>query len=75
MLLCFNCASFLGLPREYLQHYILPVLLPALEEMLKAAEKENCFVVSEIVAFLDIFFLVNMEKCVTAVFGYYLNTE
>ncbi|XP_013379952.1 IQ domain-containing protein K [Lingula anatina] len=30
-------------PREYLEHYVFPVLLPALEEMLKQAKKEKCF--------------------------------
>lgn len=31
------------LPREYLEHYIFPVLLPALEEMLREAKTEKCF--------------------------------
>ncbi|XP_029432285.1 IQ domain-containing protein K [Rhinatrema bivittatum] len=30
-------------PREYLETYIFPVLLPALAEMLQEAEKEKCF--------------------------------
>ncbi|XP_050392089.1 IQ domain-containing protein K isoform X1 [Patella vulgata] len=30
-------------PREYLEHYIFPVLLPALAEMLKQAKLEKCF--------------------------------
>lgn len=30
-------------PREYLEHYIFPVLLPALLAMLKMAKKERCF--------------------------------
>ncbi|XP_074648516.1 IQ domain-containing protein K-like [Tubulanus polymorphus] len=30
-------------PREYLEHYIFPILLPALEEMLKQAKEERCF--------------------------------
>ncbi|XP_060074858.1 IQ domain-containing protein K-like [Ylistrum balloti] len=29
-------------PREYLEHYVFPVLLPALEEMLRQAKKEKC---------------------------------
>ncbi|XP_022095549.1 IQ domain-containing protein K-like [Acanthaster planci] len=31
------------MPREYLEHYIFPVLLPALLAMLKQAKKEKCF--------------------------------
>jgi hypothetical protein len=31
-----------GSPREYLEHYIFPWLLPALEEMLRQAKKEKC---------------------------------
>lgn len=30
-------------PREYLEHYVFPVLLPALEEMLRMAKTEKCF--------------------------------
>ncbi|XP_045213329.1 IQ domain-containing protein K-like isoform X2 [Mercenaria mercenaria] len=30
-------------PREYLQHYVFPVLVPAMEEMLKQAKTEKCF--------------------------------
>ncbi|KAK2166746.1 hypothetical protein NP493_1308g01035 [Ridgeia piscesae] len=30
-------------PTDYLEHYIFPFLLPALEEMLKEAKKEKCF--------------------------------
>lgn len=30
-------------PTDYLDHYIFPFLLPALEEMLKEAKKEKCF--------------------------------
>lgn len=30
-------------PREYLEHYVFPVLLPALLAMLKQAKKERCF--------------------------------
>ncbi|KAL3876878.1 hypothetical protein ACJMK2_034660 [Sinanodonta woodiana] len=30
-------------PREYLEYYIFPYLLPALDEMLKQAKKEKCF--------------------------------
>ncbi|XP_060553480.1 IQ domain-containing protein K-like [Ruditapes philippinarum] len=30
-------------PREYLQHYVFPVLVPAMEEMLRQAKKEKCF--------------------------------
>ncbi|ELU06529.1 hypothetical protein CAPTEDRAFT_148275 [Capitella teleta] len=30
-------------PREYLDHHIFPILLPALEEMLREAKKERCF--------------------------------
>lgn len=31
-----------GSPREYLEHYVFPILLPALEEMLRQAKKEKC---------------------------------
>ena len=34
---------FTGSPREYLQHYVFPVLVPAMEEMLRQAKKEKCF--------------------------------
>ena len=37
---------FLGSPRQYLEHYVFPVLLPAMEEMLKQAKEEKCFEVS-----------------------------
>ncbi|NXG17682.1 IQCK protein, partial [Grallaria varia] len=30
-------------PREYIEYYIFPVLLPGLAELLHEAEKENCF--------------------------------
>lgn len=30
-------------PREYLEHYVFPVLLPALEELLRQAKIEKCF--------------------------------
>ncbi|NXM73318.1 IQCK protein, partial [Serilophus lunatus] len=30
-------------PRQYLEHYIFPVLLPGLAELLQQAGKENCF--------------------------------
>lgn len=33
---------FSGTPTEYLEHYVFPVLLPALEEMLRQAKKEKC---------------------------------
>ena len=31
-----------GSPREYLEHYVFPWLLPALEDMLRQAKKEKC---------------------------------
>lgn len=34
--------KFLGTPREYLEHYVFPWLLPALEDMLRQAKKEKC---------------------------------
>lgn len=37
---------FSGSPREYLEHYIFPWLLPALEDMLRQAKKEKCLEVS-----------------------------
>ena len=33
----------------YLEKYIFPTLLPALEEMLRAAKTEKCFEVSTVV--------------------------
>ena len=40
-----DCSFFpsSGSPTDYLEHYIFPFLLPALEEMLKEAKKEKCF--------------------------------
>jgi len=40
-----DCSFFQssGSPTDYLEHYIFPFLLPALEEMLKEAKKEKCF--------------------------------
>jgi hypothetical protein len=38
-----KCSIFSGSPRDYLEAYIFPVLLPALEEMLKQAKTEKCF--------------------------------
>uniref|UniRef100_A0A8B9NTP9 IQ motif containing K n=1 Tax=Apteryx owenii TaxID=8824 RepID=A0A8B9NTP9_APTOW len=32
-----------GSPREYLEYYIFPVLLPGMAELLHQAEKEKCF--------------------------------
>ena len=40
--------NFSGSPRDYLEAYIFPVLLPALEEMLKQAKVEKCFEVNVI---------------------------
>ena len=33
---------YLASPREYLEHYVFPILLPAMEEMLKQAKLEIC---------------------------------
>lgn len=32
--------------KEFLEHFVFPTLLPALEKMLAEAEKNNCFKVS-----------------------------
>jgi len=32
-----------GTPREYLQHYVFPILLPALEDLLQEAKAHRCF--------------------------------
>jgi len=37
-----------GDPTEYLNHYVFPVLLPAMERMLEQAKKEKCFEVKGI---------------------------
>jgi len=34
-----------GSPRQYLEHYVFPILLPALEQMLHEAGLHRCFVV------------------------------
>lgn len=46
---------FSGDPREYLEHYVFPVLLPALEEMLRMAKTEKCFEVSFQAVFENIY--------------------
>ena len=38
---------FSGSPTEFLEHYIFPILLPALEDMLRAAKLEKCFEVCQ----------------------------
>ena len=45
---------FIGSHSEFLEHYVFPILLPALEEMLKTAKEEKCFEV-EIHAHVDWF--------------------
>ncbi|KAM8934191.1 IQ domain-containing protein K [Pelodytes ibericus] len=44
---CLNLAALhpmlRGSPRKYLEHFIFPVLLPGLAEMLTEAKKEKCF--------------------------------
>lgn len=35
-----------GSPTEYLEHYVFPTLMPAMERMLEQAKKEKCFEVS-----------------------------
>lgn len=32
-----------GSPTEYLQNYVFPTLIPAMERMLEQAKKEKCF--------------------------------
>jgi hypothetical protein len=44
VVVCFCIVT--GSPREYLEHYVFPVLLPAMEEMLRQAKTEKCFEVS-----------------------------
>ena len=46
---CFVACVIPGPPTEYLEYYIFPYLLPALEEMLKAAKKEKCFEVLKLI--------------------------
>lgn len=43
---------FSGSPRQYLEHYIFPVLTEALEYMLRRAKEEKCFEVSLGASFL-----------------------
>ena len=37
----------IGPPRVFLEHYVFPILLPAMEEMLRRAKEEKCFEVIE----------------------------
>ena len=40
----FHCYIFyVGPPREYLENYVFPYLLPAIEAMLVNAKKARCF--------------------------------
>ena len=43
----YNITIFSGSPTEFLEHYIFPILLPALEDMLRAAKLEKCFEVCQ----------------------------
>ena len=42
----------LGSPKEYLETFIFPVLLPGMASLLHQAKKEKCFEVSCFVGFL-----------------------
>lgn len=38
-----GCVVFSGPPREYLEYYIFPALLPGMAELLHRAQEEKCF--------------------------------
>ena len=46
-----NTIYIAGTPREYLEHFVFPWLLPALEDMLRQAKKEKCLEVNFLLYF------------------------
>ncbi|KAJ6657614.1 hypothetical protein lerEdw1_002330 [Lerista edwardsae] len=44
-------------PREFLEYYIFPVLLPGMAELLHQAKKEKCFEVSLFKCFVPLLFI------------------
>lgn len=43
--------SVLGSPKEYLETFIFPILLPGMASLLHQAKKEKCFEVSRFIYF------------------------
>lgn len=46
------CLFILGSPREYLEVFVFPTLLPGMESLLQQAEREKCFQVRSLMGSL-----------------------